>query len=94
MFLLYFRKDTVHEQLAASFDFAVTSRWMIIYTGNYTFPIAIMSVFRTKLYMQYLHSIFWFLTSYKSVGCQQGLIQPVFDIGIPILGTLNGRAQI
>ena len=38
---------------------------MIIYTGNYTFPIAIMSAFRTKLYMQHLHSWFWFLTSYK-----------------------------
>ena len=30
---------------------------MIIYTGSQTFPIAIMSVFRTKLYMQ--HLLYW-----------------------------------
>ena len=51
--------------LAATFNFAITSSWMIIYTGNYTFPIAIISVFRTKLYTQLLHSPLWFLTSYK-----------------------------
>ena len=37
----------------------------VIYIGNYTFPNAIMSVFRTKLYVQHLHSSFWLLTSYK-----------------------------
>ena len=37
----------------------------LIYIGNYTFPNAIMSVFRTKLYVQHLHSSFWLLTSYK-----------------------------
>ena len=36
-----------------------------IYIGNYTFPNGIMSVFRTKLYVQHLHSSFWLLTSYK-----------------------------
>ena len=38
---------------------------MTIYTGNYTFPIAIISVFRTKLYTQLLYNPLWFLTSYK-----------------------------
>ena len=38
---------------------------MIIYTGNYTLPIAIISGFRTKLHMQHLHSWFWFSTFCK-----------------------------
>ena len=59
------KKIKYQSNLAASFDLAVTNRGIIIYTGNYTFPIAIMSVFMTKLYMQHLHSSFWFLTSYK-----------------------------
>ena len=58
-------KIMYRSNLVASFDFAVISGLMIIYTGNYTFPIAVMSVFRTKLYMQHLQSTFWFLTSYK-----------------------------
>ena len=40
--------------LSGSFNLAVTIRKMIIYTGHQAFPIAIMSAFRTKLYMQRL----------------------------------------
>ena len=40
---------------------------MIFYTGNQTFPIAMMSVFRTKLYMQHLCSFFWFLLTALSI---------------------------
>ena len=52
---------------AASSDFAVTGRKMINYIGNKTFPIVIMSVFRTKLYMQHLRSLFWFLLTILSI---------------------------
>ena len=52
--------------LAASSDFVVTSRRIIIYTGQ-TFPIAIMTVFRTKLYMQHIRSLFWFLLTILSI---------------------------
>ena len=39
---------------------------MIIYTGNQTFPIVIMSAFWTKLYMKHLRSLFWFLQTILS----------------------------
>ena len=37
--------------LAASSDFTVTSRRLVVYTGDQIFPIVIMLVFRTKFYM-------------------------------------------
>ena len=40
---------------------------MIICIGNYTFPIAIMLVFRTKLYLQHLPSLFWLLLTIPSI---------------------------
>ena len=36
-------------------------------TGNQTFPIVIMSIFRTKLYMQHLRSLVWFLLTMLSI---------------------------
>ena len=38
----------------ASSDFAVTNRRMVIYSGNYTFPIAIMQIFRENLYVTFM----------------------------------------
>ena len=35
--------------------------------GNYTFLIEIISVFRTRLYMQHLSSLFWFLLTILSI---------------------------
>ena len=52
--------------LTTSSDFAVTNRRMIVYTGL-TFPFAIMSVFRTKRYMQRSRSLFWFLLTILSI---------------------------
>ena len=40
---------------------------MIIYTGNQTLPTAIMSVFRTKLYLQHLRTLFWFLLTILNI---------------------------
>ena len=60
-FFFTLEKIQYRSNLAASSDFAVTSRRMIIYTGNQTFPIGIMSVFKTRLYIQHLRSLFWFL---------------------------------
>ena len=41
---------------------------MIIYTGLHkTFLIAIMTVFRTKRYMQHLRSLFWLLLTILSI---------------------------
>ena len=60
------KKIKYRSNLAASSDFAVTSRRMIIYTGK-TFPIAIMSDFMPKLYMQHLRSLFWFLLTILSI---------------------------
>ena len=46
---------------------ASTSGRMIIYTGNQTFPTAIMSVLRIKLYMQHLWSLFCFLLTILTI---------------------------
>ena len=66
LFFLYVRKDQVHEQSGCKLWFAITSRRMIIYTGSKTFLIAIMSVFRNKLYIQHLSSLFRFLLTILS----------------------------
>ena len=52
-----FAKKKAIFSLAASCDFVVTGRIMINYIGNKTFPIVIMLVFRTKLYMEHLRSL-------------------------------------
>ena len=62
-----FAKKKAKFNLAASSDFAVTGRRMINYIGNKTFPIVIILVFRTKLYMQHLRSLFWFLLTIMSI---------------------------
>ena len=63
-FLFTFDKIKYRSNLAARSDFTLTNRRMIIYTGK---QIAIMSVFRTKLYMQHLRSLFWFLLTILSI---------------------------
>ena len=40
--------------MTASSHFAVTNRRMVIYSGNYTFPIAIMQIFRENLYVTFM----------------------------------------
>ena len=60
-------KNQVQKQFGCKLWFCLTSRRMIFYTGNQTFPIAMMSVFRTKLYMQHLCSFFWFLLTALSI---------------------------
>ena len=62
-----FAKNKAKFNLAASSDFAVTGRRMINYIGNKTFPIVTMLVFRTKLYIQHLHGLFWFLLTIMSI---------------------------
>ena len=45
--------------LAASSDFAVTGKRMIIWNGNYIFSIAIISLFRTEFCIQHcFHFVF------------------------------------
>ena len=46
--------------MTASSDFAVTNRRMVIYSGNYTFPIAIMQIFRENLYVTFMYLILVF----------------------------------
>ena len=81
-FFFTLEKIKYRSNLASSSDFALTSRGMIIHTGNSTFPIAIMSVFRTKLYMQHLRSLFWFLLSILSILSLTGF--PLISVGSQI----------
>ena len=66
-FLFTLEKIKYRSNLAEDSDFVVTSKRMIIYTGNYTFSIAIMSVFMVKLYKQYLRCLFWLLLTILSM---------------------------
>lgn len=61
LFLRYVRKDKYRSNLTTSSDFPFYRQKNDYLTVDWTFPVALMSVFRTKRYMQYLRNLFWFL---------------------------------
>ena len=81
-FFFTLEKIKYRSSLAASSDFTVTSGRLIIYSGNWTFPIVIMLVFTTKSYMKYLRSLFWFLLIISSILSLTAF--PLISIGNPI----------
>ena len=86
-FFFALEKIKCMSNLAASYDLAVTSRRMIMYTGNQTFPMAKMSAFRTKRCMQHIPSLFWFLLTILSIRSLTAF--PLISIGSQISVTLR-----